>query len=58
MDKYEKVFWEVASELGINEWWVLFDSEDMDIVDERCQALADYDEDEYNEWYHEMAEDL
>lgn len=58
MEKYENVFWQVADELGIKKWWELFDSSDMDIVDERCKALVDYNEEEYNEWYKEMAMDL
>lgn len=54
---FEEIFWEVAEENGITEWWVLFDSELMDEATDRIEARYGLST-EYIEWYNQMAEDL
>ncbi len=58
LEKYEEIFWQVAEELGINEWWFLFDSENFDLVEQRCRTLPQFDEELFDKWNEEMAWDL
>ena len=59
---FEMIFWTVGEELGINEWWVLFDSGDMDEVERRiAEAFGVEDATEiegFIEWYNNMAMEL
>ena len=59
---FDKVFEEVMTEMGITEWYVLFDSEEFDEVERRiCEAYGVSEATEvegFTEWYNEMAMDL
>lgn len=55
---FNEIFWAVAEDLNIENWWELFDSENMDIVDEKCKMLENFDQEEYDNWYFEMCEEL
>ena len=61
MKMFDEVFESVMDELQINEWYVLFDSDNFEIVEQRISECLGYDCwecDEFVGWYHEMAEDL
>ncbi len=62
IENFDEIFWEVAEELGINNWWELFDSENFEEVEKRiAQAFDEADAFEvpfFLDWYNEMAEDL
>lgn len=59
---FDEVFGEVMTEMGITEWYVLFDSEGFDEVERRIAerySVEDATEVEgFTEWYNEMAMDL
>lgn len=59
---FEEIFWNVAEELGINTWYVLFDSSDFRIVEERIREYFgvsdEFDIEGYDEWYCTMCDDL
>lgn len=59
---FDEIFWTVADELGITNWWELFDSENMDEVERRIAKAFDEEDPSdvefFTEWYNEMAEDL
>ena len=59
---FEEIFWNVADEMGINEWWVLFDSENFDEVENRiCERFGVEGADEvegFDDWYNEKVMDL
>ena len=59
---FDEIFWTVADELGIANWWELFDSENMDEVERRIAKAFDEEDPSdvefFTEWYNEMAEDL
>lgn len=61
-EKFEKIFWMVAEEKEITNWWKLFDSEDFDEVEARIAeefGVEDAVEVEgFIEWHNSMAEDL
>lgn len=53
---FDKVFHETMQELGLQNWWELFDSNDFEIVEKR---LIEYqDTKEYKEWVAEMVAEL
>jgi len=62
IENFDEIFWEVAEELGINNWWELFDSENFDEVEKRiAKAFDETDAFEvpfFLDWYNEKAEDL
>ena len=58
LENYEMIFAEVMEQRGYTEWYKLFDSEDFEIVEQRCQALDNFDLDLYTHWVNEMAWDL
>ena len=58
LEKYEMIFGQVMEEKGYTEWYELCDSEDFDIVEERCKALKDFDLEIFESWTEEMAWDL
>ena len=52
---FEEIFWEVAEELGVTDWWVLFDSDDFEkveikIADEFGVSILEMDV--YLDWYN------
>ena len=59
---FDEVFEEVMTEMGITEWYVLFDSEEFDEVErriaERCGVEDVTEVEGFTEWYDEMAMDL
>lgn len=63
-EMFEKIFVEVMNEMGINNWYELYDSGDFDIVRERIAremniTVEELDNnDEYNQWDGEMYWDL
>jgi hypothetical protein len=54
---YEVIFSAVMLSKGL-QWWELFDGPDFEIVESLCRDLDGFDEQAFNEWTHEMAEDL
>ena len=60
-DMFDKVFEEVMNEKNINDWYVLYDSDDFDEVIDRISKLLGYDcweNEEFGEWEYDMAMDL
>lgn len=60
-ERFDEIFGEVMEELGLDEWYELFDSDDfekvqMRIVDEFGMSILEMDD--YIEWAEEMAEEL
>lgn len=59
---FNEVFEEVMTEMGITEWYVLFDSDGFDKVERRIAeryGVEDATEvDGFTEWVSEMAMDL
>lgn len=59
---FEDIFWAVADELNITDWWTLFDSEQFEEVENRIAKAFDEtdaaDVPFFLDWYNEMAEDL
>ena len=59
---FEEIFAEVMTEMGITEWYELFDSEGFDEVERRIAevfGVESADEvDGFTEWASEMAMDL
>ena len=59
-EMFEKIFEEVMTEMNINSWYELYDSEKFEIVRERIAkamniTIEELDENaEYNEWDEEM----
>ena len=62
IETFDKIFWDVAEELGIANWWELFDSENFDEVEKRiAKAFNETDASEvpsFTDWYNDMAGDL
>ena len=58
LENYEMIFAEVMEQKGYTEWYELFDSEDFEIVEQRCKALDNFDLKLYTYWVTEMAWDL
>lgn len=61
MKIFEDVFEKVMEELSITSWYVLFDSDEFEIVEKRISECLGYDCwecKEFIQWQHEMAEDL
>jgi len=50
----EQVFEQVMVELGLVEWYQLYDGEGFAIVEERCKALEDFDQVAFDLWSEEM----
>ena len=60
-EMFEEIFWEVAEELGVTDWWVLFDSDDFEKVEIKIAdefGVSVLEMDVYLDWYNEMAQDL
>ena len=61
-DVFDEIFYDVMDELGLSDWWELFDSEAFDEVEIRIAerfSVAEVTEIEgFVEWYNTMAEDL
>ncbi len=61
-DVFDEIFYDVMDELGLSDWWELFDSEVFDEVEIRIAerfSVAEVTEIEgFVEWYNTMAEDL
>ena len=59
---FERVFDEVMTELNINNWWELYDSDNFEIVEKRIAenlGIEDaYDNEEFRKWETEMYWDL
>lgn len=59
---FEKIFWEVAEELNVCDWWKLFDSDDFKIVKDRIRkhfGVNDvYEIEGYDDWVYEMGQEL
>ena len=59
---FEDIFWAVADELNITDWWTLFDSEQFEEVENRIAKAFDEadaaDVPFFLGWYNEMAGDL
>ena len=58
---FDRIFEEVMHELGINAWYILFDSDAFELVEERISNQLGYDCWECAEfifWHRDMAEDL
>jgi hypothetical protein len=59
-EMFEKIFEEVMTEMNINSWYELYDSEKFEIVRERIAkamniTIEELDENtEYNKWDEEM----
>ena len=53
---FDKVFNEIMEELGLQNWWELFDSNDFEMVEQRLSAYQDTKE--YKEWVAEMVAEL
>lgn len=53
---FDKVFNEIMEELGLVNWWELFDSNDFEMVEQRLSAYQDTKE--YKEWVAEMVAEL
>ena len=56
-EQFEEIFWQVAEENGINNWWEVFDSDLMEEVENRISVRYGLSA-EYIAWYNEMAGDL
>lgn len=54
---YDVIFSAVMVSKGL-EWWELLESQDFQIVESLCQDLDGFNQDEFNEWESQMAEDL
>lgn len=61
-DIFESIFEQVMDEMGITEWYVLFDSSNFEIVEgrirERFGVEDEFEIDEYDDWYNTMCMDL
>ena len=61
-DIFEEIFEAVMGELGISDWWALFDSEDFEVVEERiCDRFGVTDSAEvegFIEWNNMMCDEL
>ena len=61
-ETFDEIFWTVADELGITNWWELFDSDNFEEVEKRiAKAFDEKDAAEvpfFLDWFNEMAEDL
>lgn len=56
VELFEKAFHETMKELGLKNWWELFDSNEFELVEKR---LIEYkDTKEYKEWVAEMVAEL
>ncbi len=58
---FEEIFEEVMQELRITEWYILFDSDEFEIVEQRISDKLEYDCwecEEFVNWYKDMSEDL
>ena len=61
IEMFEEVFAEVAKEVGANEWYELFDSENFNLVEVRLVTLYGeevLESEEYTAWVSEMAQEL
>ena len=61
-DVFDEIFEVVMDELGLSDWWELFDSEAFDEVEiriaERFSVTEVTEIEGFVEWYNTMAEDL
>jgi len=60
-EMFEEVFAEVMEELGLSEWYELFDSDEFAMVEERITERLGYDCyecEEFCDWERTMGEDL
>ena len=55
---FEEIFTNTMIELGFEDWWVLADSGDFEIVEETCAELENYDSELFEVWKTEMMEDI
>ena len=58
---FEQVFENVMEELGLENWWELYDSENFDLVVERISERLGHnawDDPEFIVWQDTMADDL
>ncbi len=55
---FEEIFTNTMVELGIEDWWVLADSENFEIVEETCAELENYDSRLFEMWKTEIMEDI
>jgi len=61
-EMFDEMFAEVMTEMGITEWYVLFDSEEFEVVEGRIAEAFGVEDatevDGYTDWYNTMAMDL